>query len=299
MKPIDRPKLLIASALLLVAIAAAFGLIFTSGDGGADVSASAVAEEKKAIENACASNATFHGLKQLVFDQAGRLRTIERVNFDILAAGAVVRMEDPVVRGHDERLDLTRCSGRFILELPPGAETAFNGERRLVADTVYEIQAAADGSGPVYRIAGAETIVSRLAAFDMEGARLPAPVPALPEPPLDHGQAMPAPDLGPPPLMVEPEPEAGMSNPSFNCRYARTRGELLVCGSDRLAAQDRRMAALYGSAMADADRGTRRLLARTRDDFLAYRDRCRDSACVAEAYEGRMRQIRDIMAEAY
>lgn len=299
MKPIDRRKLLLACTLLLLAIAAAFGLIFTSWDGGEGDGVNPVAQEKKAIENACASAPTFQGLKQLVFDQAGRLRTIERVNFDILAAGAVVRMEEPVVRSHDERLGLTRCSGRFILELPPGAETAFNGERRLAVDAVYEIQDAADGSGAVYRMAGAETIVSRLAAFDMQGQRLEAPAVAVAEPAADPGEF--AEPLLPPdavsPPMAPPEPQA-TANPSFDCRNARTRGEIMVCESDRLAAQDRSMAALYGAAMEDATPGTRRQLVRTRDAFLAYRDRCPDSACVAQAYEGRMREIRDIMAEA-
>lgn len=305
LKTIDRRKLLIGLALLLVAVAAGLGLAFTARDDStADDAAMVRIEEKKAIDNDCASGATFQGLKQLVFDQVGRLRTLERVNFDILSSGAVVRMEEPVVRSHDESLALTRCSGRFILELPPGAEAAFEGEPRLVADTVYEIQAAADGSGPVYRMTGAEAIVSRLAAFDMEGRRLSTPTPEMPEAPLDDGQILPDPgsDLAPPPIVVTrglgAEPESATSNPSFNCRYARTRGELLVCGSDRLATQDRRMADLYASAMAYADGGTRRLLARSRDAFLTYRDRCLDTSCVAEAYEGRMREIRDIMAGA-
>ena len=34
---------------------------------------------------------------------------------------------------------------------------------------------------------------------------------------------------------------------------------------------------------------------RTRDRFLAYRDRCPNRACIGEAYVGRMREIRDIM----
>ena len=33
----------------------------------------------------------------------------------------------------------------------------------------------------------------------------------------------------------------------------------------------------------------------TRDRFLAYRDRCPNRQCIADAYVGRMREIRDIM----
>jgi hypothetical protein len=95
---------------------------------------------------------------------------------------------------------------------------------------------------------------------------------------------------------AEARPRRSNSRPSFNCRYAKTRTEKMVCDSDRLAAHDRQMASLFYSAMDDADRRTRRELNRTRDRFLAYRERCRSEACVADAYEGRMREIEDIMA---
>ena len=155
-------------------------------------------------------------------------------------------------------------------------------------------------------MSGAENLVSRLAAFDMEGLRLESPTEPTPEDLPADPNALPP--LNPDSVGPVTEPDVNVhrggsaptpSNPSFDCRLARTRGELFFCSSDRLAAQDRQMAELYGSAIEDADRGTRRELARTRDNFLAHRDRCRDSACVAQAYEGRMREIRDIMAEDY
>jgi uncharacterized protein len=71
----------------------------------------------------------------------------------------------------------------------------------------------------------------------------------------------------------------------------------MVCGSNSLAARDRAMSSLFYSALADADPRTRAALRRTRDRFLAYRDRCGSEACVAEAYQGRMQEIRDIMSE--
>ena len=58
------------------------------------------------------------------------------------------------------------------------------------------------------------------------------------------------------------------------------------------------MSSLFYSALSDADPRTRALLRRTRDRFLAYRERCGSEACVAEAYDGRMEEIRDIMAES-
>ena len=55
------------------------------------------------------------------------------------------------------------------------------------------------------------------------------------------------------------------------------------------------MSSMFYSAMASADAPRRSELRRTRDRFLRYRDRCDSDACIAEAYEGRMREIRDIM----
>jgi hypothetical protein len=248
-------------------------------------------------------------------------------------------MENPVVMSRDEDLNVTVCSGRFILELPPGAETAFGGQRRLTADIEYSAQAAADGSGLVYEIRGAEPIITKLAAFDMRGRQMQVPAgvpsqveyaeaapretddaaepePAAAAPPPEPRKAAPPPRPAPAPeprrpartaeapapapkRVEAPEPvrAAARANPSFNCRYARTRGEKMVCGSSNLAGRDRAMSSLFYSALADASPRARRELRRTRDRFLAYRDRCGNEACVSEAYQGRMQEIRDIMAD--
>ena len=87
-----------------------------------------------------------------------------------------------------------------------------------------------------------------------------------------------------------------MARPSFNCRYARTRTEQMVCGDERLAVRDREMASLYYSAIADADRETRSILRETRDQFLARRERCGRPGCVARAYEDRVDEIDRIMS---
>ena len=84
------------------------------------------------------------------------------------------------------------------------------------------------------------------------------------------------------------------ASPSFNCRSARTRGEIAVCSDPGLAALDRQMAAQFSTAMAQGDSRQRSLLQRTRNDFLRYRDNCPTNGCIAETYRGRMREIRDI-----
>ncbi|MBA3677239.1 MAG: hypothetical protein H0W74_07525 [Sphingosinicella sp.] len=297
----DRRKQLIiglAALLLLMAAVAGFSLVRTEEP---ETAKEAQAREE-AIEDACASRDTFLGLKQLLFQQAVRGRAADPANFDTLAASAFVRMENPVVKNRDEELGLTGCNGRLILELPPGAESAFGGERRLAADVDYEVQQAADGSGPVYRLTGAESIVSGLAAFDLRGQRLriPAASDARPVTAPEAAEPEPNPSIEPsPPLVPTPvptPPRRTASNPSFDCDDARTRGEIMVCGSASLAAKDRAMAATYAAGRDDGNRRTRRALERTRDAFLAYRDRCSDQACVSQAYDGRMREIRDILA---
>jgi uncharacterized protein len=55
------------------------------------------------------------------------------------------------------------------------------------------------------------------------------------------------------------------------------------------------MAAHYSSALAGADPRAASELRRTRDRFLAYRERCDSDACIADAYRGRIREIDDIV----
>lgn len=268
------------------------------------------AEQRERIRKACASDATYDRLKELVFDEAARIRNSDPRNLDPLAAAAVVRMEDPVVKSRDEALNVTVCSGRFILELPPGAENAFDGKRRLDAQVEYAAQAAVDGSGLVYQMDGAEPIVYRLATFGMTAGPPPklAPVAAPQSPAAAPAEPMlmpPVTDLapGPAPAPAERTAEAATApvsaapaaaRPSFNCRHGKTRTEKMICASPALAAQDRVMASLYYDLMAGADPATRRHLRRSRDAFLGRRDQCRSEGCVGSAYASRMAELRTL-----
>jgi hypothetical protein len=339
----DRKKIAMALAALAIIVAAAFGYSTSRGVKSKQTAAKAEVSEKQEsrLREACASSATYDRLKEVAFEEAVRIRNSDPTNLDTLATHSVVRMENPVVKSRDEDLNVTVCTGRFVLELPPGAEAGFGGERRLVADIEYAAQASADGSGLVYQMNGAEPIIYKLAAFDLqrqrmassaarpevqvadagavspaEGSGLPsAPVPAVereeapvvqreprpaprPVQPRPEPRAEPRPEPRPQPR-VEPRPEpvraVASARPSFNCRSARSRSERMVCSSHQLAAKDRAMSSLFYSALADADPRTRAELRRTRDRFLSYRERCGSEGCVAEAYDGRMQEIRDIM----
>jgi uncharacterized protein len=84
--------------------------------------------------------------------------------------------------------------------------------------------------------------------------------------------------------------------PSFNCRYAHTRGEIAVCSNPGLAMLDRRMSAQFYRALSAASPGARLILQRSRNRFLRYRDSCGSEACIADAYRARINEIDAIMS---
>jgi hypothetical protein len=295
-------------------------LLLAGCGGGKDKSAEAqqngVRTQTAAADPACASEQTYDRLKELAFDEAARIRGDGAAQLDAIADAAVVRMEDPVVRERDEELGVTTCSGRFILELPPGSEDAFNGERRLTADVEYAAQTAADGSGLVYQMEGAEPLIYRLAtvgglaraenrrvavpapggpAADREAASpaAPAPAPAPDAAPRRTAEAAERP-AAPAARPAAERPAAASASPSFNCRQGRSRSERLVCASGALAALDRRMSSMFYSALAGATPQVRANLRRSRDRFLAFRERCGTEQCVAQAYRDRMDEIQDL-----
>lgn len=298
------------------------GLTDRASDGGKSGNNSLAAKRGERAEQACASEVTYDRLKELAFDEAARIRGDAAVALDRVAESAVVRMENPVVEERDEAMNVTICSGRFVLELPPGTENAFDGQRRLTADIQYAAQNAADGSGLVYQMEGAEPIIYRLATVgglaraeaqpQSQPVRIPqasappgadrqvvAPPPAVPPAPREQPRPVRQAEAAPAPApRVQPAPrEAGApggARPSFNCRHARTRTERMVCANGGLAAQDRRMASAYYAELANADAQTRRRLRQTRDRFLARRERCGDAECVSAAYAEREREIREI-----
>ncbi|HEX8643912.1 MAG TPA: hypothetical protein VF702_08370 [Allosphingosinicella sp.] len=283
---------------------------------GAKGEAELRAERDQRIRRACSSNSTYDRLKELAFDEAARIRNQDPRELDALAAGSVVRMENPIARSRDDNLNVTVCRGRFILELPPGVENAFDGQRRLTADIEYAAQAAADGSGLVFHMEGAEPIIYRLATaggFTPRTAQLEpvtppqpqlqppatAPAPAPQPPSAQEARGTPAPErpsVNAAGQKAQPRQQRTAASPSFNCSHARSRSERMVCASGALAAKDRQMAAIYYAAMANADVGTRAHLRRSRDAFLTRRERCGSEDCVMSIYDARIQEIRRITA---
>ena len=308
-------------AIALGALALALSNCDRMEQAGPTPRADAAKARREQVRKACASRLTYARLKEYVFDEAAQIRNSNPGGLDQLAAQSVVRMDDPVVKSRDDELNVTVCTGRFVLNLPPGIQDAFNGQPVIQADVEYAAQAAADGSGLVYSMNGAEPIIYRIATLGLPAQPMPqvAPIPAaaegeeeadeigltearrpeLSKPPTVHSTettmaAAPEKRLAAQPKREPARQAKAAASPSFSCRYAKTRSEKMVCGSGSLAAADRRMSATYYSEMATANAEAKRALRRTRDQFLARRERCSTASCAARAYEERVAEIRRI-----
>lgn len=255
----------------------------------------------------CASKETYDLIKRELFRRAAQLRGSDQAAFDQLSAYAVVRMENPVLESRDSGTGGVNCSGTLSLDLPPGVGVV-GGRRTLTADVDYTVQPAADGSGNVVLLRNADTIIGPLAtlarvgqtnAAPQAGAAPPPSTPSTPAPaPAQQAQQQPSQPVPAPQPPRAPSSASG-ARPSFDCAKARTKGEIAVCSNAGLAALDRNMADQYRDAIAHATPEQRALLRRTRDRFIAYRDRCPNRSCIGDAYVGRMREIRDIMEGAW
>lgn len=298
--------ILLALGGLLLLGAIIFGLSLGRSGPGSDSLDNAAGEETAATspEQRCASPATYDLLKRELFRQAAAARGADQAAFDRLAAYAALRVTEPVLKsGGEDGETRISCGADVALDLPPGVQVV-GGRRTLSTSLTYDLQPAADRTGDVMTLSGAEAIVTPLATLARTGnASSPATPPAaLPEPagtpeaPIAPSVPAPAPVPVSPPRPPEPAPVTeGAARPSFNCARARTSGEKAVCRSDSLAALDRQMASFYVAALRDANGEQRALLQRTRDRFLAYRDRCTSDRCIADSYRGRISEIRDIV----
>lgn len=253
-------------------------------------------EQQKAPEpeKLCADKHTYDLIKRELFRRAAQLRGSDQAAFDQLSAYAVVRMENPVMESQDDSTGAVNCSGSLSLDLPPSVAVV-GGRHTLTSDVDYTIEPAADGSGDVVLLRNADAIVTPLATLARVGQQSAAPAaqPAPGQTPTEQPEAnVAAPESAN--KVVGPKTSYA-GRPSFDCSKARSSGEIAVCSDSGLSALDQNMATQYRQAIAAASPEQKALLQRTRDHFLAYRDRCPSRSCIADAYVGRMREIRDIM----
>lgn len=254
-------------------------------------STSYAAADNPDLNRACSGQAIYDQIKRALFRQAAQVRGKDAPAYEQLAVAASVRMENAVAEGQSG--ELVDCSGSLSIDLPPGVATVA-GRHMLMSDIYYGVALSPGGGKQVVQLRNANMLVDSLATLT-----LTAPPPLLPP------AAKLPPDaeiINQPPAGIEPGAAApaatppGPARPSFDCADARSRGEQAVCDDPGLASLDRAMAAEYRRALAASTPDQAAALRQTRDRFLAYRDRCPNSSCVADAYTGRIREIRDIVA---
>ena len=250
------------------------------------------------VEKLCAANGTYELIKRDLFRRAAQLRGSDQAAYDQIASAAAVRMENPVMESEDSATHAANCSGSLSIDLPPGAAVT-GGRTTLMSDVDYTVQQAADSSGTVVSVHNADAVIQALAT--LERVQQPPPV-TSPEVANEAEQENSAGPVSPEPAVPVSPPAAppasapvAAARPSFNCVTARTTGERAVCSDPGLARMDRAMAAEYGRALAVSTPDQRDQLRQSAYRFYAYRDRCADRQCIAEAYAGRIREIRDIV----
>jgi hypothetical protein len=282
------PVALIAGAIFL-GLMIAYVAMTKNGNPDKLTNAAASSGTVDSNDKACANNATYDLIKRELFRRAAETRGNDQAAYDRMAGYAVVRMENPVMESEDSATGAVNCSGSLSLDLPPGV-SASGGRRTLHADIDYTVQPGTGASARPVELRNVEAIIAPLATL-ARVAGAPAPQPQASE---SDGVA---PDERPANSAV-PEPAQSPSNPGrpgFDCNAARTHGQVAVCQDSGLAALDVNMSGQLSRAYAQAAPDQRDLLDSTRERFLAYVDRCPNRQCIANAYIGRMREIRDIM----
>jgi len=243
-------------------------------------------------EKRCSSQQTYDLIKRELFSRAAQMRGSDQAEFDKLSAYAVIRLDNAVMESDDSATGAVNCSASLSLDLPPGVAVA-GGRRTLMSDIDYSVQSVAGGGATVV-LRNADSIAAPLATLSQVAQ---PPQPAVP---IDENAVAPeavsevasaAPSVAPPATPARP---IG-TRPSFDCARASSKSEIAVCSDAGLATLDRNMAAQYARAAVNASPEQLAELRRTRERFIAYRDRCPNRTCIGDAYVGRMREIRDIM----
>ena len=275
---------LIAGLLLLVFLIAYFA---TSRNPDQDkltnLAVSTSTTPAPSREKLCASNSTYDSIKRELFHRAAQARGSDQAAYDRLAAFAVVRMEHPVMETEDRASGAVNCSGSLSLDLPPGVEIA-GGRHSLTSDVDYTV----DANGNVV-LRNADAIIAPLATLSQ--------VAGPPQTPTEGNEVESEQNVtASQSANVRPGAQTPVpGRPSFDCSTAHTRGEVAVCSDARLSALDLNMATEFGRASAIASPEQRDLLRETARRFYAYRDHCSDRQCIADAYMGRIREIREII----
>lgn len=299
---IDRPQrrtnwtfIALALGLVLLVAILAFFANGRSSDQDKLTNAKVVTSSAPSHEKLCAKSSTYELIKRELFRRAGQVRGSDQAAYERLADFAVVRMENPVEENENTTSGTVNCSGSLSLDLPPGVVVA-GGRRSLMSDVDYSVSLGTGGSTTLAGLRNADAIITPLATLmrvhqaetgsPQDSTSNEAATQANSAAPEDAGAVTPAP---------AENPATSNSQPSFDCTAAHSRGEEAICHNPDLAALDRKLAGQSSRALAGASPAQRVILGDTARRFHAFRDRCPSNTCIAEAYVGRMREIRDIV----
>ena len=279
----------------------------------------------------CVSRAA-HGLVQeRLLRNASRLRRGNRAEFQLMMRDSFVRIE-PLVSARARGDGGVDCTAVVVVLLPPGT-AATDGRRSVYAELDYSLANVTDGRRATLLLTNADAIARQIATLTRlartADVREPPPLPPqqvpLPPPVGSSPARLPAvvapfvPTFGSAPAVAsqpvgalrvaapaaavtrpkssdEPRPTDPSINASFNCKFAKGRGETTVCKNRNLAELDRHLGVLYGQSWGFADPEKRAVLLKTREQFIARRDNCQSETCALNVYLGRMREVTDIMS---
>lgn len=224
------------------------------------------------LSELCGSDAVYAGLKEIIFDEAREAYGTGPGPLDSLRNAVRLKMQVPTVESIDEDLIRVDCSGHAVIDLPPDVAEAFDGRRTLEADLIYAVQPAADGSGPVLRVAGMGDMVASLAsAASLVASR-------------QRGR--------------EGGAQGKTYNPSFDCGKRLTNVERMVCQSEELATLDRALSDRYFELKKQVSKVEWKLIMDSQRQFLLQRGRCAHEECVKNAYVAQSRLLDRIEAGA-
>jgi len=237
----------------------------SSNNGGTNNSAGAAT--RSSAEQDCAGTEAAGGVKARLFEKAEAAAGAKAANVRALAGGTVARIEQPVVEQREEAAKRTVCAGRLVLDLPPGTAGG-----PATAQIRYTVQMAADGSGRVYDVYGAEPLFPRLSGGAAPAATGPAAAAA--------------------------STSAPGAKPSFACGPGNSKVEATICGSKTLADLDRDLAQSYRKALdLGGEPGFREAQQESQRQFLRDRNACQSATCIAGAYRERLEALKALWEE--
>ncbi|OYX29744.1 MAG: hypothetical protein B7Y99_12635 [Caulobacterales bacterium 32-69-10] len=149
-----------ACAVALVGLAAC-----SQGEGPAGKT-KAVATGPAAV---CASEESAATLKKIIFDKARDLASgPSKLAMSRVSELSTLKLERPVVDTIDEATGKTSCSSLIRLTFPVGAIRSLGADSQTSFEGTYTVQPAADGSGMVYALVGANPIIEAIGYSDFD-----------------------------------------------------------------------------------------------------------------------------------